>query len=421
MMTVRMHSNTDADAPATAARDGATTRLTVAMVCYPGLGGSGVVAAELANGLALRGHAVHLIASAPPWRAVSSPNLTFHRVDVPRHPVFEHAPYSLAVAAAIADVTRRHGVDLVQVHYAVPHAASAYLARQLLAGRAPGSDAEAGVRPAPRIVTSLHGSDVTAVGSHPSIRSVVSFAVAASDGVTTPSQFLRREARARLELPSDLAIEVIPNFVDTERFAPAPIHAHPRVPAGEVILLHVSNFRPVKRVGDLLAVLARVRRAAPARLVLVGDGPERPALADAAAASGLAEHVDFLGRKDDFAAELARADAFLLPSESESFGVAALEAQSAGVPVFAYRVGGLPEMVAGGAARLIEPFDVDAMAEAVIDAVTAPDRGAALRRRARAHVLKHFQRDPALDRWEAYFRRILAGAPAAVRAAEAPL
>jgi len=245
------------------------------------------------------------------------------------------------------------------------------------------------------------------VGADPSIRSVTAFAIAASDGVTTPSEFLRREARARLALPADLPIEIIPNFVDTERFAPpGPPGGEPRG-EGEAILLHVSNFRPVKRVGDLLAVLARVRRATPARLVLVGDGPERPALEARAAALGLADQVDFLGRRDDFAAELARAHAFLLPSETESFGVAALEAQSAGVPVFAYRVGGLPEVVAGGAARLIEPFDADAMAGAVIETVTSPDRGAALGRAARAHVLAHFRREPALDRCEAYFRRIL--------------
>ncbi|HWM88059.1 MAG TPA: glycosyltransferase, partial [Kofleriaceae bacterium] len=220
-------------------------------------------------------------------------------------------------------------------------------------------------------------------------------------------EFLRREARARLELPA-LPIELLPNFVDTDRFAPAP---GPR--SGELVLLHASNFRPVKRVGDLLEVLVRVRREAPARLVLVGDGPERAGLEARAAAMGLAAHVAFLGRRDDFLAELQQADGFLLPSESESFGVAALEAQSAGVPVFAYCVGGLPEVVAGGPARLIEPFDADAMARAVIDALTAPDRGAPLGSAARAHVLAHFRRQPALDRCEAYLRRIVEGAAAA--------
>ncbi len=404
IMTKRFGPIHDSSTPASAT-GGAGGPLTIAMVCYPSLGGSGVIAAELARGLAERGHTVHLIATARPWRAALSPRLHFHQVDVPQHPVFEHAPYSIAVAQAIVDVARRHHVDLVQVHYAVPHAASAYLARQLLA---------AGGH-APRIVTSLHGSDVTAVGADPSIRSVTSFAIAASDGVTAPSQFLCREARARLELPADQAIEVVPNFVDTDRFAPPDDRSGS---SDEIALLHVSNFRPVKRVGDLLAVLARVRAAAPARLVLIGDGPQRPALEARAAALGLAEHTDFLGRRDDFLDELHRAHAFLLPSESESFGVAALEAQSAGVPVFAYRVGGLPEVVAGGAARLIEPFDVEAMARAVIEAVTAPDRGAGLGRAARAHVLDRFRREPALDRCEAYFRRILAGGKASAGAAE---
>jgi L-malate glycosyltransferase len=398
IMTKRFGPIHDSSTPASAT-GGAGGPLTVAMVCYPSLGGSGVIAAELARGLAERGHIVHLIATARPWRAALSPRLHFHQVDVPQHPVFEHAPYSIAVAQTIVDVARRHHVDLVQVHYAVPHAASAYLARQVLAaeGRAP------------RIVTSLHGSDVTAVGADPSIRSVTSFAIAASDGVTAPSAFLSREARARLELPADQAIEVIPNFVDTDRFAPPDDRAGPSDEGDEIVLLHVSNFRPVKRVGDLLTVLARVRAAVPARLVLIGDGPERTALEARAASLGMAGHTDFLGRRDDFLDELHRADAFLLPSESESFGVAALEAQSTGVPVFAYRVGGLPEVVAGGADRLIEPFDADAMARAVIEAVTASDRGARLGRAARAHVLDRFRREPALDRCEAYFRRVLAG------------
>ncbi len=390
--------STDSSPPART--EGAGGPLTIAMVCYPSLGGSGVIAAELARGLAERGHTVHLIATARPWRAAMSPRLHFHRVDVPVHPVYEYAPYSVAVASAIVDVARRHHVDLVQVHYAVPHAASALLARQVLA---------AGGR-APRIVTSLHGSDVITVGADPSIRSVTSFAIAASDGVTAPSEFLCREARALLELPANQAIEVVPNFVDTDRFVPPAT----REPDGEVVLLHVSNFRPVKRVGDLLDVLARVRAAVPARLVLVGDGPERLALEARAVAEGLGAHVDFLGRRDDFLPELHRAHAFLLPSECESFGVAALEAQSAAVPVFAYRVGGLPEVVAGGPARLIEPFDTDAMAAAVIDAVTAPDRGAALGRAARTHVLDRYRREPALERCEAYFRRLLAGAAAEV-------
>lgn len=399
MMMIKRRFGADGagDSGAPAATEGAGGPLTIAMVCYPSLGGSGVIAAELARGLAERGHTVHLIASARPWRAAMSPRLHFHRVDVPLHPVYEHAPYSIAVASAIVDVARRHNVDLVQVHYAVPHAASAFMAREVLAtsGRAP------------RVVTSLHGSDVITVGADPSVRSVTSFAIAASDGVTAPSEFLCREARARLELPADQAIEVVPNFVDTDRFAPP---EGPRDPGDEIVLLHVSNFRPVKRVGDLLEVLARVRAAAPARLVLVGDGPERLALEARAEAAGLGDHVDFLGRRDDFLPELHRANAFLLPSECESFGVAALEAQSAGVPVFAYRVGGLPEVVAGGAARLIEPFDTDAMAAAVIAAVTGPDRGAALGRAARAHVLDRYRREPALERCEAYFRRVLAGA-----------
>ncbi len=255
---------------------------------------------------------------------------------------------------------------------------------------------------------------MTRTGSDPAYRSVTAFAVAASDGVTAPSSWLRDQARARLGLPASLPIEVLPNFVDTERFAPparrerARLHAlFPGVAPDGPLLFHVSNFRPVKRTGDLLEVLDRVRAEVPARLVLVGDGPERAALEARAAALGLADAVRFLGRREDFAEDLRHADAFLLPSESESFGVAALEALASGVPVVAYRVGGLPEVVAPEAGRLVEPFDVDALARATLALVADPAAQAAAGRAARAHALARFRAEPALDRHEAYLRSIL--------------
>jgi len=386
--------------------------LAIGIVCYPSLGGSGVVACELAVGLAKRGHRVHVIASAPPSRPLPDcDRLFFHEVAVSDYPLFDHPPYALALASTIVEVTRDHRLDLLHVHYAVPHAASAYLARQVLG------------RSAPRLVTTLHGTDVTCVGTSPSYQSITCFTVAASDGLTVPSDFLRREAHRLLGLHEESPIEVIPNFVDTNHFAPATQRdrthldqlftavAGEAVEADGPILFHVSNFRALKRVSDLMDILARVRRHVPARLVLVGDGPDHARAAQRARDLGLTQSVCFLGKRPDFAEYLKHADAFVLPSESESFGVAALEALSAGVPVCAYRVGGLPEVVTDAVGQLVEPFDVDALARAVVEVVTHPLRRAQLGRAARAHVLAHFRLEPAVERYEAYFRRVLERAP----------
>ncbi len=362
----------------------------IGVVCFPTLGGSGIIASELALELAARGHEIHVISSALPGRVVPSERLRFHQVVAPAYAVFEHAPYTIALAGKIIEVSARFRLDVLHVHYAIPHAASAYLARQALGPAAP------------RVVTSLHGTDVTGVGAHPSYVAVTRFCTLASDGLIAPSEYLAREARQRFGTADDHPIEVIPNFVDTERFSPGE-----RRPDGVPTLFHVSNFRPVKRAGELIELLARVRRDRPARLVLVGDGPDRAPAERRAKELGLEAHVSFLGNRDSFVDELRQADAFILTSEIESFGVAALEALSAGVPVFAYRVGGLPEVVPDGAGALVEPFDVDALGRAVVDALDGPARHAELRRAARAHVLSRFRREPAVDRYEAHFRRVL--------------
>jgi N-acetyl-alpha-D-glucosaminyl L-malate synthase BshA len=374
----------------------------IGIVCYPSFGGSGVVAAELARGFAERGHRVHVVASAPPSRTLPlSDHLHFHAVRIPDYPVFEHRPYEHALAATLVDVASAERLDVLHAHYAVPHATSALLARQVLGAAAP------------RLVVTLHGTDVTRTET-PGARALTRFAVAAADHVTVPSVYLRSAAQRTLGLDDALAIEVIPNFVDTERFAPPPRRERARLAAlfdagpDGPILFHVSNFRPIKRTVDLIDVLAEVRRHLPARLVVVGDGPERGATAAHARACGLTDSVRFLGQRHDFAEDLGCADAFILPSESESFGVAALEALSAGVPVFGYRVGGLPEVVVDGTGVLVAPFDTAALARAVLDAVTDPERRTALGRAARAHVLARFGRTATLDRFEACFRRVLA-------------
>jgi N-acetyl-alpha-D-glucosaminyl L-malate synthase BshA len=264
---------------------------------------------------------------------------------------------------------------------------------------------------APAMVVTLHGTDVTRLGAHPSLHPVTAFALAACDGVTTPSRYLQGEAAACFGLPAE-RIQVISNFVDVDRFAPPPARDPAQLarlfagPGDGPILFHVSNFRPIKRPLDLVDVLARVRREVPARMVLVGDGPERAAVMERAAAFGLGDAMCFLGRRDDFEGLLGHADGFVLPSESESFGLAALEAMAAGVPVFGYRVGGLPEVVADGTGTLVPCGELDALAGAIVAGVRERD---ALGRAARARAEAHFRSDRVVATYETYFRRVLAG------------
>jgi L-malate glycosyltransferase len=392
--------------------------LSIGVVCYPSFGGSGIVASELAVGIAKRGHQVHVISSAPPRRRLPPcENLHFHEVGSSSYPLFEHTPYTLALACAIVRVAREQRLDLLHVHYAVPHTASAYLARQTLGAAAP------------RIVTTLHGTDLTRVGVDPNYESVTRFTAGSSDAITTPSAYLGREAERFLDMAEPPPVEVIPNFVDVERFAPPPDKADPGTVAERAQLLelfgdgragasaspsgpmlfHVSNFRPIKRVGDTIDVLARVRQQLPARLLLIGDGPERAAVAQRARQLGVQDSVCFLGRRVDFAAQLKHADAFLLPSESEGFGLAALEAMSSGVPVFGYRVGGLPEVISEDVGRLVLPFDVAALGDAVLEVLADQPTQLALGQAGRARALTQFRAEPALDRYERFYREVLDG------------
>lgn len=382
-------------------------QLNIGLAFYPSLGGSGVIASDLAAGLVRRGHRVHVIASAPPRRPLPEHDLlSFHQVGVSEYPLFEQPPYALAVAETIINVADAEKLDLVHVHYAVPHAASAYLARQVL-GEA-----------APSFVTTLHGTDVTGVETQASHRRVLRFTVAASDGLTVPSAFLRDEARRLLQLPEGRPIEVIPNFVDTERFTPAQRRDRRELdrffadsPGGGdgPVLFHVSNLRPVKRATDLVDVLALVRRRLPARLLVVGDGPDGPRVLQRARELGVAAHLRLLGSLPDFADFLRHADAFVLPSASESFGVAGLEALSAGVPVCAYRVGGLAEVIAEDSGRLVEPFDTEALAAAVVDVVSDAGRRQRFGEAARAHALANFRLEAGIDRYERFYRDLLDG------------
>jgi N-acetyl-alpha-D-glucosaminyl L-malate synthase BshA len=380
-------------------------RLSIGIACFSTFGGSSVVATEVAASLARRGHAVHVFSDARPGRlAESLPGLAFHRVEAPAYPQLGHDLYTLALVSKIVDVARAHGLDVVHAHYAIPHAVSAELARQILAteraGEAP--------RRAPRVVTTLHGTDSTLVGLDPSFAPLTRFSVVGSDAVTVPSRWLGEATRRHLALPETLAIDVVPNFVDVARFSPraAGPPAVPDVP----LLVHVSNFRPLKRVEDVVRVFARVRAARPARLRLVGDGPERASALALAASRGVAADVEWLGEREDLPALLAGAAAFLLPSASESFGLAALEALACGVPVVASNVGGLPEVVADGEVGFLHGAgDVEAMAASVGHLLDDPALRARLGAAARARAESLFPVEPAVDRYEAIYRRVLAG------------
>jgi N-acetyl-alpha-D-glucosaminyl L-malate synthase BshA len=383
----------------------------IGIVCFPSLGGSGIIATELASGLSRLGHRVHVISSQAPSRPLPACDRLFlHEVPVSAPPPLQHAPYALALASSLAEIATDHALDLVHVHYAIPHAVSAYLARQVLGARAP------------RLVTTLHGTDVTHLGSDPQFRPVVRLAVAASDGVTVPSAYLRGRAYDSLDLPPELAVEVIANFVDTGHFVPAPTRDRSRFDAlfasagsdpadrGAPVLFHVSSFRAVKRVVDLVEVLAAVRQRTRARLMLVGDGPERGRLMQRARELGVAGSVCAVGTHAEFVDYLRNADVFVMPSENESFGVAALEALSCGVPVVAYRVGGIPEVVTEDTGILVPPFDVAALGEAATAIVTNGSFRDALGRAARDRAVAKFRREPAIERYAAYYERILSEA-----------
>ena len=372
-------------------------RLKIGITCYPVYGGSGVVATELGLELAQRGHEVHFITYAQPFRLpFFVENVYYHEVEIPSYPLFDYPPYSLALAAAMHGTAVRRKLDLLHVHYAVPHATSAWIAREML-------------RPQEiRVVTTLHGTDITLVGQDPSFHSITRFSILRSDGITAVSEYLRRETVERFDVPAD-SIEVIPNFVDLERYRRdlGGCHRSQLAPGGEKIVMHISNFRPVKRVDDVVRVFARASRRVAARLVLVGDGPARGLAQKVAEEEGVAGKVVFLGKQSSVAELLACADVLLLPSESEAFGLVALEAMACGVPVVATAVGGVPELVPHGEAGFLAPLgDVDAMAEGVVELLANPERWKAASDAAR-EVAGRFSADRIVPRYEALYHRVL--------------
>jgi N-acetyl-alpha-D-glucosaminyl L-malate synthase BshA len=378
--------------------------MNIAIVCYASVGGSGVVATELAHALALRGHEVHLVSSDLPFRWRSGiPGLSFERVEAPTYPLFQQPQYLLALTNTIVRLARRRRLDIVHAHYAVPHATAAYLADEILKSHGDS-------RP-PRTVTTLHGTDITLIGSDPSFREVVAFSIERSSGVTAVSESLRAETSRALGIRQD--VRVIPNFLDCDVYRRRNErafreHICPASGCGAVVL-HVSNFRPVKRVGTVLEIFKRVHGEIPgARLVLVGSGPERADLERRVFDEQLSEWVEFVGEQPDIVPWLSAADLFLLPSSQESFGMAALEAMACEVPVIASRVGGLPEVIDDGVTGfLVPPHDVDAMA----DRALAVLRDGELRRRVGAaaaeRVRSRFCEQTIVPRYEQLYEEVL--------------
>ena len=335
--------------------------MNIGIVCYASIGGSGIMATELGKALAARCHRVHILSSDTPVRLSDyQPRLSFHRVHSPSYPLFREPQYVLSLANAIVQVSKAERLDIVHAHYAIPHATAAYLARQVLA-----STTGAAV---PRIITTLHGTDITLLGSDPSYSEIVRFGIEESDGVTAVSESLKADTYRELRCSCD--IRVVPNFIDcdTHKRRDLPELRASLAPHGEKLIIHVSNFRPVKRVDAVVEVFARVHAQFPgSRLVLVGDGPEFGRVSRLAATLGIQDHVEFLGEQDPVVPLLSVSDVFLLPSAQESFGLAALEAMACGVPIVASRVGGLPEVVEDNVSGCLHaPDDLDGMARSIV-------------------------------------------------------
>jgi N-acetyl-alpha-D-glucosaminyl L-malate synthase BshA len=380
----------------------------IGISCYPTYGGSGAVATELGLMLADRGHEIHFISYAQPFRLDGfRERVYFHEVEMEQYPLFEHSPYSLALAVAIHEAAAKHDLDIVHAHYAIPHATSAWIAREMLL---PGRELP--------IVTTLHGTDITLVGLQPSYYPITRFSILRSQGLTAVSEFLRDATVRDFGVPRD-RIRVIPNFVDTTRYdrGRQPCHRTTLAPGGEKLVMHVSNFRPVKRVTDVIDVFARLAKQVRARLILVGDGPERPRAMERAEELGIEKQVTFLGKHASVDELLRCCDLFLLPSESESFGLAALEAMACGSPVVASLTGGLPEVVPEGVAGHLLPVgDVAGMGDAAAAILSDNATWRRMSAAARAVAVDRFSAERVVPVYEAFYREILAAQPEPVLA-----
>ena len=375
--------------------------MNIGIVCYASVGGSGIVATELGKALARRGHQVHFISTETPFRLGEfQAGLAFHQVLTPTYPLFREPQYLLSLSNKIVQVAREFSLDIIHAHYAVPHATAAFLSRQVLA--ASGS--------APRVVTTLHGTDITLVGNDPSYSQIVAFSIDQSDRVTAVSQSLREATFAELGVKRD--ISVIPNFLDCgiHRRHDQP-NLRSRFTGGNPdvrIVTHVSNFRPVKRIDALLNIFDRIRRAVPARLLLVGDGPELGTAYRVARELGISDLIHIVGAQEEIVPLLSVSDIFLLPSSQESFGLAALEAMACEVPVVASNVGGLPEVIEDGVSGFLHPPDaLDAMAASSIQLLTDASLRSRMSKAACRRVREEFCAERVVPMYEACYRELV--------------
>ncbi|MEY3677875.1 MAG: N-acetyl-alpha-D-glucosaminyl L-malate synthase BshA [Bacteroidota bacterium] len=370
----------------------------IGIVCYPTFGGSGVLATELGKGLADKGHQVHFITYSQPARLdFFSENLFYHEVSVANYPLFDYAPYESALACKLVDVVRFEKLDILHVHYAIPHASAAFMAKQILATY--------GIRIP--VVTTLHGTDITLVGKDLTYKPVVTFSINQSDGVTAVSHDLKEDTFKHFDIQKD--IRVIPNFVDMNRFKlKAKDHFKKAIaPNNERIVVHTSNFRKVKRTQDVIAIFEKLLKKVPAKLLMVGDGPERPNCEQLCRDLHVCDHVRFLGKQDAVEEILSVADLFIMPSESESFGLAALEAMACKVPVITSNAGGLPELNVDGVTGYLDPVgDVSAMAHHAIAILEDDDKLASFKENAYNRA-KEFDLKLILPIYEAYYQEII--------------
>jgi L-malate glycosyltransferase len=378
--------------------------MNVGIICYASMGGSGIVATELGKALADRGHVVHIVSADVPFRlGAFHPGLVFHQVNTPSYPLFREPQYLLSLSNTVVQVAREQGLDIIHAHYAVPHATAAVLARQVLAA--------SGTRPAPRVVTTLHGTDITVVGADPSYSEIVAFSIDQSDGVTAVSESLRASTCAVLSLHRP--IEVIPNFLDCRTYRRTSLSDLRRRFApdqGTRIVMHMSNFRPVKRIDSVVEIFARIAAAVPSVLLLAGDGPELATARQVARQLGVAARVHCMGAQEDVLPLLSIADLFLLPSEQESFGLAAAEAMACEVPVVASSVGGLPEVIEHGVTGFLHPVrDLDAMAASGIRLLRDPDLHRRITTAAVVSVRERFCSERIVPMYEAHYQRVLGG------------
>lgn len=370
----------------------------IGMVCYPTYGGSGVVATELGKALADRGHQVHFVSNSLPARLdVFRENLYFHEVSMVHYPLFEHSPYVLALTGKLVEVVREQKLDLLHVHYAIPHATAAHLAREILAGQ--------GIRV--KVITTLHGTDITLVGKDPNYAPVVSFAIQQSDAVTAVSDFLRDETHRYFDCRKKVI--TVPNFVDLHRFTPSvrPGLRERFCPEGHRLLIHISNFRRVKRIDRVVEWFHRISDQVPSTLLMVGDGPELPRAEQSVREGGLSGKVHFIGRQDPVESLLGVSDLLLLPSETESFGLAALEAMACGVPVMSSDAGGLPELIEDGLGGILVSENGQAQGiERAVALLSDPSRLDQFRQ-ASIRRASNYSLERILPLYEALYRQVL--------------